>query len=177
MNNINFSIFILFLTYLLTNIYVSAEGVEERCRKYNSTCSDCVDDKDCFWCGSTDSCHSYSFIPNGCSKAKWYAGQCTVAGFWFIIVLPCVVVILLISFICCCWCCCCRKDKAAQEERYSLRATRRQKDKDKRRSYFEERNNDREIDREGFRTKYGLYNDAPNYKRFAADDKDTYHGN
>jgi hypothetical protein len=170
MDKINLLAFILFLTYLSTNIYVSAETAEERCRKYNSTCSECVADKDCFWCGSTDSCQSFNFIPKGCAKANWYAGQCTLAGFWFIIVLPCVAVFLLIFFICCCWCCCCQKDKAAKEERYSLRTTRRQADREKRRSYFEERNNDREIERDGYRTKYGLYNDTPNYKRFTTED-------
>lgn len=152
---------VLFLSLLFclhTAYGTDGDSSDLKCKKLNESCGTCVEDSDCFYCGSSDSCHSFKIIPKGCSKAQWYVRQCTVAGFWIIIVLPCVAVLLIICLICCCWCCCCRKDPAKQEEKYRLRDTKRKAQKDQRQAYFEERNKEREVDRDRMRSKYGLYN-------------------
>ena len=161
------------LCYILVLIFVTlrytvAESNEKKCRSFNSTCGRCIDQNGCFWCGSTSSCHSFNIIPKGCSKAQWYAGQCTIAGFWLIIILPCVALFLIISLICCCWCCCCRKDKGSEEEKFRLKESQRSKEKQQRGLYYEAKDAEREMERNRLRTKYGLYNteDPPSYKRF-----------
>ena len=161
-NVLKLSVLFLFIfIYLnLSTSNVSAGTTEADCGKRNGSCSTCTDDSSCFWCGASKSCHKYNIIPKGCSKAQWYVRQCTIAGFWLIIVLPCVAVFLLICLVCCCWCCCCRTDKAKQEEKYRLKESKRKQEKDQRRAYHEDKNAEREVERDRIRAKYGLYNNS-----------------
>ena len=153
-----YSCFHILLMTLFVSVSQAETNIQTDCAKFNNnTCYGCVDQNSCFWCESTGTCEYYSFIPNGCSKAQWYVKQCSVAGFWLIIVLPCVALFLLVSLICCCWCCC-KKSKSSIEEKIKLKETKRQKEKDQRRSYHEAKNSEREIERNRIRSKYGLYN-------------------
>lgn len=139
-----------------SNLVVSYET--ERCNHRNASCEVCTDDSSCFWCEPTQSCHTYDFIPKGCN-IKWYVRQCTVAGYWFVIVIPCVAFVLLVFLVCCCWCCCCRNNNESTEERYLLKESRYKREKEKRRLYLEERNTERdEPDNSVLRSKYGLFN-------------------
>uniref|UniRef100_A0A7M5XD68 Uncharacterized protein n=1 Tax=Clytia hemisphaerica TaxID=252671 RepID=A0A7M5XD68_9CNID len=154
--------YVSFIIVLIVNIvpFISCETSEESCNQVNTTCSDCIDIEGCFWCGATESCHAYNTIPTGCSTANWFVGQCTIAGYWLIIVLPCVGgLLLLIALICCCWCCCCQNESSSSEERYHLKSSHRLKEKDKRSSWY--------INPEEPQSRYGLYNDSTtNYSRF-----------
>ncbi|XP_047146247.1 pituitary tumor-transforming gene 1 protein-interacting protein [Hydra vulgaris] len=146
------------LLSILTRTCLAESEEQINCSKFkNSSCIGCVDQKSCFWCESSGTCEYYSLVPKGCSKAQWYVKQCSIAGFWLIIVLPCVAVFLLVSLICCCWCCC-KKSQKSIDEKFKLKETKRQKEKEQRRIYHETKDNEREKERNRIRSKYGLYN-------------------
>ena len=142
---------------------------EQECAVRNASCSYCIEESSCSWCEPTKSCVYYKIIPKGCRKAQWFIGQCHVAGFWLIIVIPCVGIFLVISLICCCWCCCCRENRAKIEEKIQLRATKRKAEADRRQAYYEERNAERELERDRIRAKYGLFNQnsKPGYQQMS----------
>jgi len=141
-------LFTTFLALLLIAVFfVNAESEEKICSARNSSCSFCTDGPKCTWCEPSQSCSHYSIIPKGCNKAQWYIGQCTVAGYWLIIVIPCVAVFIIICLVCCCCCCCCRRDREAEETKILLKSTKRRADSDRRQAYHEERNVEREVER------------------------------
>lgn len=106
------------VTFFLTD---SAEATSDYdCQRLNASCYRCTDNSACYWCGPLKSCRKYplkSVVPSGCPKHQWYFKQCTVAGYWLIIVVPCVGIFLLLSIGCCIWCCCCRESRTKKEER------------------------------------------------------------
>ena len=113
----------LFVALLVAVLQVrySESTSDNDCKKLNASCYTCTDNFACYWCSPSKQCRKYpinSVVPSGCSKHQWFYKQCTVAGYWLIIVVPCVGIVLLISLGCCVWCCCCRESKAKKEERF-----------------------------------------------------------
>ena len=130
-------------------------------------CESCVQNHGmkCTWCPITSSCSGYTLIPRDCS-VHWYVAQCTLKGYWLIVVAPVFVVLLLtVALCCCCRCCCLSGNKVNDEEQIHL--TKRHRDKVKRQKFFEKRDADTSGDprrthgaNNFLRTKYGLYNQA-----------------
>ena len=118
---LNFSCLCVALFVTVLHIGSSEATTDKDCKKLNSSCYTCTDNSACYWCSPSKQCRKYplnSVVPSGCTKHQWFYKQCTVAGYWLIIVLPCLGVVLLISLGCCIWCCCCRESKAKKEERF-----------------------------------------------------------
>lgn len=160
----------LFVAFLVALLQVrSSEATSDSdCKKLNASCHTCTDDFACYWCSPSKQCRKYpinSVVPSGCSKHQWFYKQCTVAGYWLIIVVPCVGIVLLISLGCCIWCCCCRTSKAKKEERYRLEDAKRNKEKDRRKASQAQRKAERQERADEIRKKYGLYQHEPSYKK------------
>ena len=118
------------------------------CQEQGTNCTLCVDliPHRCFWCPTTQQCLHYKLIPHGCNL-NWFAGQCTLKGYFIVIVLP--IAVLLSLLVACCFCCsrcqcrCCRKQAAlGEEEKLFLMDTQRQREKFKRRRFLESRGQD-----------------------------------
>lgn len=105
-----------FFVFILFETQTANATTDADCQKQNASCYTCTEKSSCYWCAPSKECRKYplsSIVPSGCSKHKWYYKQCTVAGYWLIIVIPCVGIFLLICLGCCIWCCCCRESKAS----------------------------------------------------------------
>lgn len=147
-----------------------------KCSTSNTTtCDTCLNDGGCYWCGATESCHEFSFLPKECATMEWFLGTCSLAGLWLIIVIPSVGILLIIIMICCC-CCYCRKNES-DEEKYILAPSYRGKSNPIRRSIhgsmydlnYHDRlmTDDDPTKYQMKKTNYGLYNDSSSNKSFS----------
>lgn len=121
--NVKNTISCLVIAYFIVVLYTDSSGAatDFDCQKLNASCYTCTDNSACYWCSPTKQCRKYpakSVVPNDCAKHQWFYKQCTVAGYWLIIVVPCVGIFLLICLGCFVWCCCCRESRAKKEERF-----------------------------------------------------------
>eukprot|EP00794_Sanderia_malayensis_P006338 gene6338-7064_t len=147
---------------------VDATTTDADCQKKNSSCYTCTELYSCYWCKPSKQCRKYpvgSIVPRDCTKHQWFYKQCTVAGYWLIIVVPCVGIFLLICLGCCIYCCCCRTSKAKKEEKYKLETARLNKDKERRKAAQSQKKSDRAKKADEVRKKYGLYQHESSYQK------------
>eukprot|EP00112_Aurelia_sp_Birch-Aquarium-sp1_P011794 Seg2480.4 transcript_id=Seg2480.4/GoldUCD/mRNA.D3Y31 product="Pituitary tumor-transforming gene 1 protein-interacting protein" protein_id=Seg2480.4/GoldUCD/D3Y31 len=157
---------VVLISVLLTEPATGTTDFE--CQQKNASCYVCTEASACYWCQPNKQCRKYplkAIVPSGCSKHQWYYKQCTVAGYWLIIVVPCVGIFLLLCLGCCIWCCCCRTSRAKKEEKYRLEDARLQKDKDRRKAGQAQKKADRQEKVDEIRKKYGLYQHEPSYQK------------
>ena len=162
----SFFFFGLLLSLYLQKVIVEGSSVD--CTARNASCYVCTEKAACYWCEPKKSCEKYpasAIIPRDCKKNQWYYKQCTVAGYWLIIVVPCVAVFLLLCIGCCIYCCCCRTSKAKKEEKYRLEDSRRKSEKERRNQMHAQRKQDRQAKVDKIRQKYGLYQQEPSYQK------------
>jgi len=90
---------------------------------------------------------------------NWFVAQCTLKGYWMVIVAPSVGLLLLIIIWCGCRCCLCKSDIDDGEGQYLI--SKREFEKEKRKQYFFGRSEKSErigVNENKHRTSYGLYN-------------------
>lgn len=108
--------YVVTFTLLRSNILVNTEHVtrnvsteDNTCESRDRFCELCVtnfnDEIKCFWCPTTCTCHSYDNLPKGC-ELHWYVGQCSLKGYWLLVVGPCIGILLLVFIFLCCYCSC-----------------------------------------------------------------------
>ena len=122
-----------------------------------TNCKTCLDynETKCFWCSSTEKCIKKDGILPKCKSVDWrYFGNCTVAGYVWVIVLPVLGLLILVALGCCFYCCCCTcKQNAlkqdAEEKKFRDKKKQRRDEHAERRARREEKN-------EEIRQKYGI---------------------
>ena len=134
---------------------------ESNCNKRNVSCGDCVEDKGCFYCWKSKSCHDYPFqilhpVPETCpSLGDMSYMTCLVSEKSLWITFGTGSGVLLLAVLLVLYCCCCRKKSSTDRliEDMAKSDTRRERT---RRAELDGRRREREARMDQIRAKYGL---------------------
>lgn len=137
------------------------DSPESICNRRNVSCGDCVEDKGCFYCWKSKSCHSYSFqilhpVPETCASLGDMSHMtCLVSEKSLWIMAGTGSGVLLVAILLLFYCFCCRKKSSTDRliEGMAKSDARRERT---RRAELDERRREREARMDQIRTKYGL---------------------
>lgn len=133
---------------------------ESVCNKRNNSCGDCVDDKGCFYCWKTKSCHYYPFqilhpVPETCGDLNDMSYMtCLVSEKTLWITIGTGSGTLLVALLLVLYCCCCRKKSAS--DRLIDDFAKSDAKRSSRRAELDERRREREARLDTMRAKYGI---------------------
>lgn len=134
---------------------------ESECNKRNVSCDDCVEDKGCFYCLKSKSCHHYSFqilhpVPESCSSLGDMSYMtCLVSWKSLWIMIGTGSGVLLVAILLLFYCCCCRKKSSTDRLIEDMAKTDARRERT-RRIELDERRREREARMDQIRARYGL---------------------
>ncbi|XP_065053209.1 pituitary tumor-transforming gene 1 protein-interacting protein-like [Rhopilema esculentum] len=167
--------FLCIASYLVCLFCIGSAANDSCTSKSGGSCSDCVNNFDCYYCQATKYCGKRPVIKPDSSECSgdWYSyKQCTVSGNLLLIIVPCVLGALLIIFLLVCYCCCCRKcSRRRAAKRFAKEDERMSREKEEREMKHAERSAERRQKHDEIRKKYGLFKDGEDkdggkYQRF-----------